>query len=590
MPELQAIHFKDSIPAKPTGAFFACDVPVCGFETSAAAFFGNAHDRLNPVGLKQGLSGSRSGNEWSVGVLEIKVDLKPGGEFSFNVFTGRGYEEKTVRQVLSRFRNKKNVEKALSDVKEYWINQRKALQVKLPDENMERSLNCWGQYGLDITMRFRQQPVYGYRDIFQYCRGFMTLNHAECRKHILKALQYQYSAGNSLRGYHPINNEHNMRDARDGVSWIADTICQYIKESGDTDILKKVVPYFDKGSGTVLDHALRAVDFLFKNRGRHKMCLVGGGDWNDALHLGGGKGRGESVWLTIATCRALRFTIEIADYIGQSNVAEKLKKQREQLVKDINANAWDGDWYIYGFTDKGDPVGSKTNKEGKIYSNVQSWALMEDIVPENRKAKIWKNVEDYLCTDIGVSVLHPAYTKYNEDIGRISAMMAGSYENASVYSHGTTFYIAALSEHKNGKRAVEMWNMLSPTNKLNPHSGEEPYASPIWYAGPGHPHFGYCDCSWVSGSVSWRFFISLEKILGIKPEFNGLLIDPAIPSTWKSYEVKRIFRGAEYHIAIKNPDNHESGVKEIKVDNKAILGNVVPIARPGKIVKVDVVM
>jgi cellobiose phosphorylase len=590
LPEVQAIHFVDSDYQSPRGAFFACDREVSGYETSSRRFYGYLNDRLHPAGIEMGLSNKPAENEWCVGVLETRVTLKPGGSLSFNVFTGRALEKKVVRKELKKFRKAGTVEKSVRKIYQYWESLRKRVQVSLPDRTMQIALNCWVPYCVDITTRFRQQTKIGYRDILQYARGYMALNPERSREMLLTALRYQYKAGNAPRAFLPDHSGIDARDARDGVSWIADTLCAYIKETGDRGVLEEVVPYYDnKKGGTVWEHAKRAVEFLYYNRGRHKMCLVGGGDWNDALQLGGGKGRGESVWLTIATCRALRITAEIARYAGETDTAKKFERWRKELADDINRYAWDGGWYVYGFTDDGRPCGTHVEKEGAIYANVQTWALMEKIVPPERTKMLWKNIEDYLCTDAGILVLHPAYTVYRPEIGRISAMPKGAYENASAYVHGTAFLIAAYAANGMGEQAVKYWRIAHPTNPLNPHSGCEPYACCSYYTGPASQYFGYGPNSWFTGSVSWLFFQALEAILGIQPDFDGLRVNPVIPAEWKEYAVTRQFRNATYNIIVKNPHHAVSGVKEVSVDGKRLESNLIPSA-DGGIHEVEVVM
>lgn len=404
LPELQAIHFIDSDYQSPKGAFFACDTKVFGYETSSRRFYGYLNDRLHPAGIEVGLSNKSAENEWCVGVLETRFSLKPAATFSFNVFIGRELKKKKVASVLKKFRKVGTIEKAIQKVYQYWEKLKERVQVHLPNKTMEVALNCCVPYCVDITTRFRQGTKVGYRDIIQYARGYMALNPKRSGEMLLTALRYQYADGNAPRAFLPDYSGIDTRDARDGVSWIADTLCAYIKETGDLNILKTIIRYYDKGRETVWEHAKKAVEFLYHNRGRHKMCLVGGGDWNDALQLGGGKGRGESVWLTVAACRALRITAEIARHIGDTSSAKKFERWRNELADDINRYAWDGEWYIYGFTDNVRPCGSHVEKEGAIYANVQTWALMEKIVPTEREknyGKILKTIcalmQKFLC-------------------------------------------------------------------------------------------------------------------------------------------------------------------------------------------------
>lgn len=579
--DLQAVHSWDSDKRQPVGAFFASDAKVAAFDTNWDTFYGPLNDRLHPRALESGLSNSESQNDYCVGVLEIRTALGPGESFSFNVFTGRAYEKKDIAPLLRRFRKPGAVEEALCAVRSVFERQRQCVQVRIPDRLMQTALNCWSPYCVSIAARFRQMLKVGYRDVLQYQRAHLIFDHKWARENILRILEYQYACGRSVRAYRPHDGSVDARDARDGVSWIADTLCSYIKETGDTGILDEEVPFLDRGHGTVWEHAVRAVTFLFKHRGRHRMCLVGGGDWNDSLELGGKHGRGESVWLTIATCRALRITAEIARHIGKNKDAERFEGWRRALARDVNRIAWDGNWYIYGYNDEGEPVGSKKNAEGRIFANVQSWALMEHIVPADRVNKVWKSLEDYLITDAGTLVLHPPYTKYRTEIGRISAIATGNYEHAAAYVHGTAFAVGAYAANKLGEKAVATWHLAHPTNPLNPNSGCEPYACTTYFTGPSSRHYGRSLNSWFTGSAAWIYFLGIEEILGIKTDFNGLRIDPAIPRTWNGYAVIRKFRGATYRIIVHNPDRVSGGVRQMTVDGRLIPGNIVPVMTEG---------
>ncbi len=581
---LNAIYFRDiNYGNNPTGAFFWLDkrMKVHSHETSMTRFYGPLNFRLKPQGIEKGLSCRDSANEWAVGVMETRVTLEPGSSVSFNVMVGRAPLETDMRRIIRKYSDPSRVERALEKVKGNWANTKEKILTSLPDTILQHGLNCWTKYCIDVSMRFQQGSKVGYRDILQFCRAYMPLNPDKCRKKILEALGFQYAEGRAVRGYNRLIGTVDERDARDGVSWLADTLEAYLKETGDLDILDEEVPYYDKGRGTVWEHLLRAAEFLYTHRGRHKMCLVGGGDWNDALNIGGGKGRGESVWLSMATCRTLRITAAIAERIGEKQIARKLLRWRKQLVKDINAHAWDGGWYVYGFTDDGEPVGSSANKEGKIFANVQTWALMEDIVPPERKDTLLKNMEKYLCTDVGILVLHPAYTEYDEKLGRISAMSPGTYENGSAYVHGTAFLIAAYLACGMPEEALKYWHIAHPTNKLNPHSGCEHFGCTTFYCGPASPDFGFSENSWFTGSTAWLFFQAVENLLGVKADYDGLRIDPCIPPQWKRYTVIRRFRGATYRIRVNNPDGVKGGIKEVKYDGEVLRDNLIPTAEGG---------
>ena len=258
----------------------------------------------------------------------------------------------------------------------------------------------------------------------------------------------------------------------------------------------------------------------------------------------------------------------------------------------INKYAWDGNWYCYAFNDYGEPIGSNKNKEDKVQLNAQSWAILAGIPDEKKLKKILKVVDGYLATPYGPVLFKPAYTKYNGRIGRITAFAPGTKENAAIFCHGGAFKVVADLKIGRAKEAYKTFKQTLPCsdNKDIEIYKSEPYIYPEYVIGPGNRRYGEGAFTWLTGSADWMFVAATEWMLGIRPEFEGLLIDPCIPNDWKRYVVRRRFRGATYQITIENPKGRSKGIKEILVDGRKLDGCLIPPHKDGKIHQVKVSM
>jgi len=317
-------------------------------------------------------------------------------------------------------------------------------------------------------------------------------------------------------------------------------------------------------------------------RGKHGITLVAHGDWNDALGAFGREGRGESAWLHLLVIRNLRLLAELAAATGRRAEAKKYLAMRAEMSRAFNRAAWDGQWYIYGWDDAGAPIGSRRSPEGKIHANVQTWALMEGVAPSARAAKLWRAIDKYLWTDLGLITCWPAHYKTQPTGANIRGLAPGTYENAAVYCHGTTFYMAACAACGRGDRALAAAAAMLPTNPKNPRSDLEPYGVTNFYCGPDSRNFGRAPHSWFTGSAAWLLFVGWEGLLGIQPEFAGLRLAPCVPRAWTRWTATREFRGARYAMTFRKPRGSPGlAVKRLVVDGRELAGNLIPILGRG---------
>ncbi len=568
------------------GGFMTADKRVTGYDCSKTSFLGTIGDIRAPQAVQAGRCLDTEGDaERMVGVLSHRFKLKPGEKYRLNIMVGVATTFNQVGGFRKKYLAPGAVERELRKVKRYWKNITGRAEVHTPDAGFDLFFNIWLKYQIHLVKRFTRGLDRGYRDVLQDTRAFMPLDAPSTRHLLIGTLKHQYQDGSAMRQWSEIGGPHDLRNYKDSPSWIPDTLVAYVQETGDADILEEEVPFFDGGAASVYEHALRAVRNLYDARGAHHMCLMGHGDWNDALNQIGRQGRGESVWLTTAACYALLKMEALAKYLGDEPVAREMRAKYEQLKRDINKYAWDGDWYVYAFDDEGRPVGSCANKLGKIHLNVQSWAVFTGVAEGERLRKTLATI-DSLDTEIGPVLLKPAYSGYDPRIGRITGMVPGAFENGAVYSHGVGFKFKADGAARRPEVALETFRKILPINPKNPpeRSTLEPFGLTNFYVGPEHKEkFGRALYSWFSASGGWLFVNALEHILGFQPGFDNFKLDPCFPAVWPGFTLRRVFRGATYEIEVKRDKRLKPREVRLTVDGKRMKNNVVPVHGDGKV-------
>lgn len=558
--------------------FFGLDQKVSAWDTSREDFWGVRGEPLRPAAMETGLTNSQADTEWMVAALETRCTLKPGQTFTFNGVLGYAVEDTAAAEMLRTFRKPGAVERALAEVIQCWDARFSNGFCCLPDTDTARFLSIWGKNAMAQVTHGSRGRAIGFRDTVQDLRGYLLVEPTFVRAKMLWLLSYIRQDGSTYRSIDPWVGAHDKEDIRDNPVWLAELVNAYVKETGDKAVLDRKVAYLDGGEGTVWEHLVCIVQRLMTLRGKHRMVLVGWGDWNDGLGPFGKEGKGESAWLSLLVIRGQRMLAELAHATGRKADAKKLQAWRKVLVEAFNKYAWDGEWYTYGWDDAGAPIGSRRSPEGKIHANVQTWALMERIVPPTRERVVWGSIRKYLQTDAGLLTCWPAYEKTQPTGARIREMNPGWCENAAMYCHGTAFYMAACLAAGHGDEAFGALQCYLPTNPRNPQCDMEPYAVTTFYVGPGSRHFGKAGYSWFTGSVSWFLFCGWEGLVGITPDFNGLRITPCVPRAWEKWSAVRRYRGATYRFEFcKSHGAAGKRVQRMVVDGVAVEGDLVPL-------------
>ncbi len=442
--------------------------------------------------------------------------------------------------------------------------------------------NVWLKRQVELGKTWGRGAGKGFRDVMQDITAFVSLDNELARARILSTLAHQYVNGNAIRMFEPDYTHPYM----DMPAWIPATILTYLKETNDFKILQEQIGYLDSDiKESVLVHTIKGVEFLLKSLGKRGLVLWGGGDWNDSLNNCGMKGMGESVWLSIATVKAVNELIELLEKIEYDKTFIKnLESKKAVLSENIFKHGYKNGYFIYGYNDNGEEVGGPLSKEGKIYLNPQTWAVLSGLVKGKDAERILDFVEKELACEYGYVQCKPSYTKGDPDIGRATYFCPGIYENGSVYIHGVAFKMVADCIAGRGNAALNTINKIRYDNPANPNSGVEPYAVSNMYFGPeSSVRKGYALFSWITGSAGWLYRCITEYIFGIKAEYDRLRISPCLPDEWDNVSAMRVFNGSVYNIIYKKGNK-----KQIVYDGEVINDELLPVSEKNKVHDVTV--
>jgi len=610
-------------------ALFGCTRKIDGYDTSRDAFVGVHNGLQDPKAVLAGKCTNSHAYGWNpIGAHQINLTLKPGQEETFAFvlayidqgdlpkFDAPFVMNKTKgREILTRFSDLAAVDAAFASVKNRWQELLSVYQAaKVPSQPLARMVNTWNQAQCMATFNLsRSTSGYetgigrgmGFRDSNQDLLGFVHMLPDRARQRILDIGATQLSDGTCYHQYQPLTKKGNAEAGsgfNDDPLWLILSTCAYIRETGDTTILDEQIGCADiPGSKhTLLDHLEISVAYTRRNKGPHGLPLIGRADWNDCLNLNcfsdqpnesfqntANKAKGdvaESVMIAGLFLYAAKDMSALYRFLKRENEAVRIDGYYTEMLDVVEAQAWDGAWYTRAFDNFSNPVGSKSCKEGKIYIESQAWCVLGGAGQTNGRAKkALQAVEKYLYTpDKGCALQYPPYSEYHLELGEVSSYPPGYKENAGVFSHNNTWIHIGWTMFGDGDKALEYYLSICPAAKPD-HDvyRSEPYVYAQMTASQFSPTPGEGKNSWLTGTAAWSFVVASQYILGIRPDFDGLRIDPCIPKKWKGFSVTRKFRGVTYTIEIKNPKGKSKGVKSLLVDGVKVAGNVIPTPAAG---------
>ena len=519
--------------------------------------------------------------------------LEAGESKSVSLVLAVGRSVADAQRIVKRLASVPARERAAKQVEAFWDSVANRQVIETPDGELNRFYNSWLKYEMWQTGRWCRGEGRGYRDTLQDAEGMVLLDESFARRMIELCLVRQRSDGWAVREFdETVPQQTSMRDFRDSALWLVYAIDSYVRETGDAKFLDEVFPYMDGSAarprrGSVLEHAIKACEFLVKQHGEHGLPLIAGGDWNDALdHVGLG-GKGESVWLAIALHRAIVMLLElIGELPGRRHAAavRKLSDWRQKVNKAITTHGWDGQWFRRAYDDEGRVIGSKSCRQGRIFLLPQAWAAFAGLDDESKVAAALASADKLLSSDWGPPKIWPGYTRRDTHIGRITVRAAGLGENAGIHTHAVTFKMKADLARGRADEAYRNLQLVAPIagHPQGVLPAEPAYVLCNQRVGPEHVDFGSHKNRWLSGSVSWIFRLITQEMLGTKPTLAGLRIDPCLPSDWTRARIQRTFRGAVYDIRITKPAGVQRGPVRLSVDGRPIEGDVLPVLSKGQ--------
>jgi N,N'-diacetylchitobiose phosphorylase len=577
---------------------------VTGYDGSREKFIGPYHTYANPIAVERGKCGNSlnyTGN--SCGALQTDLELAPGETKELCFIVGYG-DEAIAREVLREYEKPGKVQAEFEQLKQLWHGRLAKFQVNTPDPNFNRMVNTWNAYQCFITFSWSRAAslIYcglrnglGFRDTVQDIQGIMHLDSVSAKERLVYMLSGQVSNGGGMplvrfdhqpgKATRPKPEEYRCDDAL----WLFQTVPQYLKESGEWEFLDEVVPYADEDQGTVYDHLKRALQFSLERLGKHGLVYGLEADWNDCIRL---EEEGESVFASLQLYLALSVFIDLAQRKGNNEDVRWATGHRSQLDENLQKCAWEGDRFVRAFASDGYVVGSKENDEANLWLNPQCYAVISGAARGDQGKIAMDKVYEELNTEHGIVLMNPAFKKRGLPTFRMILFLPGVKENAGIFSQPQGWAVLAETILGRGDRAYEYYNNCNPA-RMNEHAEireAEPYVHCQFTEGKESPFLGRAHVHWLTGTASTVQVSAVEGILGVKPDYDGLRLDPCIPSRWKEFTMEREFRGKWLKIRVDNSKGVQKGVVKIIHNGEEIEGNFIPMAKIKEQNEVTVVM
>lgn len=614
----------------PYTGFFSSSLPIESFTTSREMFMGIPGDFNVPAQVVSGKCSNDSfwsENEYPWGVLHNEVAISAGEQQEIVLVLGMARDENKIQQLRNKYADVEQVHaefKKMNDYYSYFLDH--VVKVRTPEPEIDRIINIWTPYqwrstiSKDLNTGLRGLSFWNYaieNGVFGFWGGDAELavqpSDLEITKGMIRknlAMQFSDPKTTLLTASAPAmlysdvdftlpkaTPQNGFKVSHHHEVYGLYSISLYLRETGNFDFLKEQIPYVLGDTGTVFDHMVKGVNYALNGISPRGLPYVnkGVGDWNDEINRMSHEGKAESIMYGMQLCYLLKEYADIANRTGHADEAKEWT-DKYQIIKDAcNQYGWDGDWYVYAFADgeeKPVPIGSAESEEGKIYLNSQSWAVIGSVADKERAKKALEAVEQRLVSPFGPLLFMPSYTHPNPHVG-VQSEYAPGWRNACMYPRPAGWAIMAACLADKPELA---WTMYKPASlpyisKNIERYRAEPYVYTENYVGPDHAKAGLGQFKWNLGEGSnWMWHSYVYYILGIRPELDGLLIDPKIPKDWTGFNMERDFRGDHYLIEVVNPSHVSSGVKSIYVDGKKIKGNMIIPKREGKTHKVKVTM
>ncbi len=617
-------------------AFYWVNEKISGYETDRDTFTGLYNQIGNPDGVVNNKLKNTVAHGWSPVAshhLEINLDAHAEKKLVFILgYVENDYDDKweshgiinkkKAREMIRRAGTPYAVEKEFLELQKWWKEILSNFCIKSHDDKLDRMVNTWNQYQCVVTYHMsRSASLFesgigrgiGFRDSNQDLAGYVHMMPGEARQRIIDLASTQFPDGGAYHQYQPLTKKGNADiggNFNDDPMWLIFGTVNYIKETGDLAILEASVPFDNNpdNSATLFEHLNRSFNHVVNNLGEHGLPLIGRADWNDCLNLNCFStnpdesfqttenregGRAESVMIAGMFVMYGTEYADLCKLTGRKELALEAEIHIQKMIKAIDLHGWDGEWFVRAYDHFGHKIGSRENKEGKIFIESQGFCVMAGIGSKDGRArKALDSVKKYLDCEHGIVLNNPAFSEYLVHMGEITSYPQGYKENAGIFCHNNPWIMIAETILKNGNQAFEYYRKICPaySEEISDLHKTEPYVYSQMIAGKDAFRPGEAKNSWLTGTAAWNFYAITQYILGIRPDYEGLIIDPCIPEDWDKIEIMRRFRNKIFSIRILNPSKVSYGVKELTLNGKKIKGNIIPVSRAKEDNEVEVVL
>lgn len=568
---------------------------LSGHDCDRECFLGRYGGFDRPAAVVAGACTDSSGySDNTCGALQSEISLAPGETVEVIVLLGIGDARTVGRRVARRYGTPAACEREFARLRAHWHARLDTCQVETPDTDFNHMANVWGAYNALIAFEWArscslvytgdQRDGFGFRDAVQDTLGVVAMTPDLVRERLLLMLSGQESHGGARPEVRPWAHEPGKMKPTpaaelrsDDCLWFFNAVPAYVAESGDMDFYDCVVPFADRGRATVLGHLRRALKFNLARTGSHGLPCGLLADWNDCLKLGY---RGESVFVAFQVRLGLRTYAEIATRLGRDAEAKWARRTLAQLDRKIARVCWDGGWFIWAIAEDGTVFGSRRGREGRIYLNTQCWAVLSGAATAEQTRLALDSVRRQLATPYGVELCHPPFRRTSVKVMRAVLFNPGNKENGGIFSHTQSWIVLAEIARGAGDAAYDYFRSFLPSaqNDRADQREIEPYVHCQSTHGRDSEKHGRSRVPWLSGTASWAHYTALQHILGVRPEIDGLRIDPCIPRVWSGFSVSRLFRGKRVTIEVRNPRRVCRGVVALTLDGRLLPGNLAPAA------------
>lgn len=610
-------------------AFYGVNHPVSGYDTDRESFLGLYNGLHEPRAVVAGKAGNSMADGWSpIASHYFELTLPPGESKEFIFILGYIENEPDqkwekpglinkvkAKAMMDKYFYPSYADRAFTELANFWERLLSVFKVESKDEKLNRMVNIWNPYQCMVTFNLSRSASFfesgigrgiGFRDSNQDILGFVSMVPARARERILDLAATQFPDGSAYHQYQPLTKKGNMEIGggfNDDPLWLLYSVIAYIKETGDYSILEERVPFNNDPSlaDSLLEHLRRSIRHVLENLGPHGLPLIGRADWNDCLNLNcysetpdesfqtctnkDGK-TAESVFIAGMFVHICPEYAELCRVLGLVEEAASVMKEVERMRRAVLEHGFDGEWFLRAYDDNGQKVGSKENTEGQIFIEPQGMCVMAGIgLDEGLAEKALDSVRKRLDTSHGIKLVDPPYSAYHKELGEISSYPPGYKENGGIFCHNNPWVMIAETKLGRAGRAFEYYTKIAPAyrEEISEIHRMEPYVYSQMIAGSDAKRHGEAKNSFLTGTAAWNFVAVTQYILGIRPDFGGLVVDPCLPREFAEVKVIRKYRGNEYRITIENT---RSGDYRLSVNGQEIIGKVVPYQKEAGVVEV----